>query len=424
MAQKVSKDDNRASSEVFPGHAARHALDTRETTATFRDQEGKLSTPARRKAWRKILTQAYTARLGHLSENTPLRRAYWSAYLCGDEVEVRDGVGVAKLCRRDRFCLQCAAVRQAKLAEGYLPVLEAMREPWFCTLTVRSVPAGWAREEAGEVEIRRRDSAAENAWRRLARKNGLKLEAGQLVRDEVTATIPGLLDALDQVEVVRTTSTRRVTWLRQLVQEMTANLRKVSLQMKRAGWPLVGIRKLEVTYNLSTGMYHPHFHLVVDGGLWTAETLVERWVSQWNGRADMDAQDYRPVGRANVDGDAKEQTTTAAMRELFKYFCKVVESGKGKRGGIDPASVDHIFQSIEGLRIVQPMGVKMHVPDEEDEIETKHGFDVPQAVAEGVYQWEKTAADWINQVTGEALSGLELDESQRTVLRRFSSGSS
>ncbi|QMU30580.1 protein rep [Adhaeribacter radiodurans] len=44
---------------------------------------------------------------------------------------------------------------------------------------------------------------------------------------------------------------------------------------RKAGRNLIGIRKLEITYNRTENTYHPHFHFVLESGL-SAESIIEK----------------------------------------------------------------------------------------------------------------------------------------------------
>lgn len=138
--------------------------------------------------------------MGLVNVPSPLNKSYWNTYRCGG-VGLQEGKKMSFRRCKNRFCLDCNGYRTAKLMDGYLPQIEAMKEPMLVTLT-----------------------RANCSW------DGLEEEIKHLNR--VFAKIRGL---------VRTKRNRG--------QEMY----------------LDGIKKLETTFNLIARTFHPHFHFIVDG---------------------------------------------------------------------------------------------------------------------------------------------------------------
>lgn len=175
---------------------------------------------------------------------------------------------------------------------------------------------------------------------------------------------------------------------------MRATLRRLTVAMRRTHrTPLVALLKVECTYNPARDDYHPHYHLIVqDGG--TARKLRALWLDEWP-TATLAAQDVRPADEG-------------AVRELFKYFTKLSTGRKPM-----PAfALDTIFGAMRGLRVFQPIGFKApvapDVPDEDAPIEDGPGTPAPDpARGSALYRWNQTVADWIDDATGEVLSGYE-----------------
>lgn len=164
--------------------------------------------------------------------------------------------------------------------------------------------------------------------------------------------------------------------------------------------PFKALRKIECTYNPERDDYHPHFHLIVEGPE-AAHAFVARWLAE-NPTAVAKAQDVRPA-------DA------GALRELFKYFTKLTVKVRGANGttsrGLPQAeSLDTIFRAMRGLRVYQPVGftVASDAPDENAKIDDGPGTPAPVAAPDGTrWEWQQGAADWVDETTGECLSGYE-----------------
>lgn len=160
------------------------------------------------------------------------------------------------------------------------------------------------------------------------------------------------------------------------------------------------LRKLECTYNPKTDEYHPHFHFIVEGRR-AAKLLVKRWLEYFPERTDAKAQHIRPVDQSDE-----------SLRELFKYFTKLVTKGE-----LMPAkALDVIFRSMKGRRVYQPVGfvAPKDAADDEGEIPLDEGTEAFSRPAEDVrWEWSQAAADWVDRTTGECLTGYEPAEKFR-----------
>ena len=187
--------------------------------------------------------------------------------------------------------------------------------------------------------------------------------------------------------------------LRSEIKRMLSEFRKIQELRRKQEKPLLrGIRKLEVTYNPDLNNYHPHFHFIIDGES-IAEELIQSWLNR-NTTADKRGQDQR---------QAKNPI------ELFKYFTKLTSKSKsdtiiikaGKMVRIEysyPEALDFVFQTIDGIRIFQPIGGIRYVKEDPEDLETVTVEDLePEEKALWIYQ-EK---DWVNVYTGELLTGYE-----------------
>jgi len=166
------------------------------------------------------------------------------------------------------------------------------------------------------------------------------------------------------------------------------------------------IRKLECTYNAEKNTYHPHFHFIIDG-IQDAEYLLDQWLKKYpeaDRRAQKIVEAYNPA-------------------ELFKYFTKLTsKTGTvvDKKGKIKiaqeyhfPEALDFIFQAIERIRIIQPMGKIKLVKDDIDEL---HAEEVDETLEQDVeinkfYIWNGT--NWYSPYTGVLLSSFEPNQNLR-----------
>jgi hypothetical protein len=136
--------------------------------------------------------------------------------------------------------------------------------------------------------------------------------------------------------------------------------------------------------------FHPHFHFIISGKK-VADNVIDEWLKRFP-LASIKAQDNRP---ANED----------SYLELFKYFTKLISNKK-----FHPEALNTIFETMYGKRTFQPMGIKKHVSEDVDEIQSIIYEDLIPAEK----NWTWTECDWIDQETGEMLTGYipELEISQ------------
>lgn len=175
------------------------------------------------------------------------------------------------------------------------------------------------------------------------------------------------------------------------IKGMQKTFRQILDVMRRKGKPLVGIRKLEATYNHKRDDYHPHFHCIVDG-CYESFTLISQWLKRYGERAKMDGQDIRY---------ANESTS----KELFKYVTKIV----GKAENFNPKAMDLIFRVMKGKRVFQPFGgIRKQSEDIDVKDQTKCDWRSPMYE---IWQFEDAGefTDWYNG-QGEPLSDVTLNE--------------
>ncbi len=157
------------------------------------------------------------------------------------------------------------------------------------------------------------------------------------------------------------------------------------LERKR-GHKIVGLRKLECTYNCKTDLFHPHYHIILSDAK-RNKVIIDEWLERIEGSSRA-GQNFKPADKN-------------ACAELFKYFTKMT-SNSSKDKTITCEKIDYIFQSIIGVRTFQPFGFIAHVaqPPPEKILQT-------EIFETEVFEYEKTIADWFNKKTGEVLTNYQ-----------------
>lgn len=157
------------------------------------------------------------------------------------------------------------------------------------------------------------------------------------------------------------------------------------LYRKKQSSKLVGVRKLELTYNRPADEYHPHFHFI------TNKADTDMILSQWLKR--------NPTAKASGQ-DAKKADNKSSF-ELFKYFTKLT-SNSSKDNKITLPALDTIFNSIQGIRTFQPFGFVSHKEERPPEDMTLSENEMQEIIN---YDYNTKTKDWLNKETGELLTG-------------------
>jgi len=180
--------------------------------------------------------------------------------------------------------------------------------------------------------------------------------------------------------------------LRKSIQGMTKTFQVINKSFAYQDNKLVGIRKLECTYNPIRGDFHPHFHLLIQGKE-NAEILLTDWLKRYP-QARIQGQDIRKADNSSV-------------YELFKYFTKIISN---KAIYIQP--LDIIFQAMRNLRVYQSFGIQM-ISDEIEELQSELYTDIIKC--DKIWTWLEQ--DWIDFETGELLTGYIPDESLIKIMK-------
>jgi hypothetical protein len=266
--------------------------------------------------------------------DTPLIKSYWNTFYCSSIMQKKGEHLVAKFCK-NRWCLVCNRIRTAQLIKQYLPTIQSWDDKHFVTLTVPNCSA-----------------------------------------DDLEATIAEMKSVSNRIRETL----------------------KKQYQRKQRATPLVGLRKLEVTYNPTRKDYHPHFHFVVSNRE-TADDLRCMWLSHFQ-KAKWQGQDVR-------------KADDRSSLEMFKYFVKLVSShSKDRLILVDP--LDVIFQAVAGERTFQAFNVKVGKMTTDEEADAL----ADELATEAVYRWEQSVTDWVDIETGEGLTGYQPDEQFRELVEK------
>lgn len=158
---------------------------------------------------------------------------------------------------------------------------------------------------------------------------------------------------------------------------------------------IIGIRKLECTYNPKTGLYHPHFHIIASGG-GVVHQLVTDWLKHYP-EANEYAQDIKPADDNSV-------------MELFKYFSKIITNKT-----IYVKALDTIFQAMYGLRVYQAFGIKKNVSEDIKELQAEIYKDLEKR--ECLWTWLEN--DWVDPDTGELLTNYEPNDQIKKIINNI-----
>jgi hypothetical protein len=90
-----------------------------------------------KRAKAKATTDAMVFRMVDLE--SPLQKAYWNTFHCTGVIIQEGGKASATYCK-NRWCIVCNRIRAAQLIIGYKEPLSNLENPYFVTLTIRSVP--------------------------------------------------------------------------------------------------------------------------------------------------------------------------------------------------------------------------------------------------------------------------------------------
>lgn len=161
--------------------------------------------------------------------------------------------------------------------------------------------------------------------------------------------------------------------------------RKIYKRLKKNGFDLKGLRKLEITIS-KVKEYNPHYHLIVEGQD-VANEIVRLWM------------EYMPF--AGKKGQNVTKGNEGSLIELFKYATKQIYNDI-----VYSKHLDTIYQSIAGRRIYQPFGIKKYVSEDVSGI--KSDVITFKPYQNEVWVWDDQLRNWID-AHGETFTNQIID---------------
>lgn len=153
------------------------------------------------RAKKKMITQKLIRSLVDVATSkgaTDRVNAYWNTYYCQSRITKSKGQLYGDYCK-NRFCTLCSGIRKAEIINKYLPIISTWQQPYFVTLTAKSVFAN---------ALKSRINRMHQGISKLLARNKKRAERGKEVR-------------------------------------------------------LMGIRSIECNFNPIKRSYNPHFHFIV-----------------------------------------------------------------------------------------------------------------------------------------------------------------
>ena len=209
--------------------------------------------------------------------------------------------------------------------------------------------------------------------------------------------LPDIDAMIDPQFVTLTRPNVKGGYLRSTFEDMQSKFVQCKGVLSKRGITLIGIRKVETTYNLDRNDFHPHFHFIIDGKT-EAEALKAQWLIK-NPKALHYLQNVKPC---------------TDPIELFKYFTKLLT----KDGQFLAPQMDVAFRAMKGKRVFQPFGtVRKH--SEEVEVNQSSQCDwKPEATEIWTFEPSGKFSDWYN-ANGEALSEVELSDDTMDLIQKI-----
>lgn len=298
-----------------------------------------------RKAKRKDMTRAINRYLVKLSKS-PLHKYYARCGKCGQVLRQEGDKLITQYCQC-RHCLNCCAIRTAKMINAYLPQLRNLDDPYMITLTI---PDG----HVGDLNLRETADDMISKWRKIYKSV-------------------------------------RKKW------------------MEKEGIEVKGFRSMEVTGSWhkkeKRHKYHPHFHIIIDGYA-IAKDIQQKWLELNPGATEINQR----IVEAN-EGSMKEILKYFTKFFDKKHRTVTTRKGKVKRvcykKEINVHRLDIMLNSLDGLRLFNAFGIKKILEDKDSEIfdnlESQRYEELEVQVTK--WFWQDITSDWVDITSGECLTG-------------------
>jgi hypothetical protein len=201
-----------------------------------------------------------------------------------------------------------------------------------------------------------------------------------------------------------TTLTKRTVSAESLKSEIdlrTKALYKIRDRLRKRGFSLIGIIKLEVEYNNETDKYHPHFHILHESHEY-GKMLIDEWVKEFPNETNIKAQDTR-------------KSDQNSLLEVFKYSVKLLSKDKRE---VNIQSLFHIYATLRNKRTLFHCGW----PKQVNEIENE---EMPELISQQydieeqneIYLWNGT--DWKGITNDKLLSGFVPPKSTQEIKNKI-----
>ena len=181
--------------------------------------------------------------------------------------------------------------------------------------------------------------------------------------------------------------------LKDEIRRMKGVFEQIRNLYKKRGVTIQALRKLEVTFNPKTLLFHPHFHVIING-LDLANNILLDWMQRFP--------------ECNIKGQFIQRADDNSLFELFKYVTKFVSNKKG----IYIRALDTIFTAMYGQRTFQAYGLKKEVNEDIEKLISEIYKDVE--AKETTWSWIED--DWIDLKTGECLTSYKPSEQMMTLI--------
>lgn len=134
-----------------------------------------------KRARSKYLSKQLAQKLRHCNPDSPLKDSYYGSMLCSGVMRQEGKKLVTTYCKQ-RWCAVCNRIRTAKAISGYLPVIRALDDIYFVTLTKKTVPGS---------ELKQSIDLMNKTWRQITDLARLKRDLFQGVRKAECTIRPG-----------------------------------------------------------------------------------------------------------------------------------------------------------------------------------------------------------------------------------------
>ncbi|NQU52461.1 MAG: protein rep [Bacteroidetes bacterium] len=172
------------------------------------------------------------------------------------------------------------------------------------------------------------------------------------------------------------------------------------------GPKLIGLKSLECNFNPTTRTYNPHYHVIVPN--WEVAILLKReWMKLWTKRYTNGwGQDIRKINN-NEEG----------LIEVVKYGSKIFtepdpnqKNKKKVTRYVYISALYNILNSMRGIRLFDRFGFNLPKEANKNSLQTSTILEYEEL------SYHSDIMDWVNEKTGETLSGFTPDQELMNLL--------